>query len=128
MDHTNKMAPAGASAEARVHDDGDDLKGRHQPTTNGAGAQADSAVKRLLNGGVGLLDAGLQAAKRGWKIFPCGKQKLPLVKWSEVATTDEATITAWAKQWPGALWARALPANILLIDLDCKHGNNGIRE
>jgi hypothetical protein len=80
------------------------------------------------NGGSDLLDAGLRATARGWKIFPCNYRKEPLVKWSEAATTDEGTIRAWAKQWPGALWARALPADILLIDLDLKHGNNGIRE
>src|SRR5215470_10634366 len=44
------------------------------------------------------------------------------------ATTDETIIRAWAKNWPGALWGRALEANVLVIDLDMKHGKNGICE
>src|SRR6516165_10373514 len=79
-------------------------------------------------GGTDVLDALLRAAKRGWKIFPCNGRKKPLVAWSQAATTDVATIEAWAKQWPGALWARALPPDVLLIDLDRKHGLNGPKE
>jgi hypothetical protein len=79
-------------------------------------------------GGLNLLDAGLRAARRGWRIFPCDSKKQPIVKWAQAATTDEATIETWAKQWPGALWGRALDKDTLVIDLDVKHGNNGIRE
>src|SRR5207244_538928 len=60
--------------------------------------------------------------------FPCNGKKEPLVQWSKAATTDEATITAWAKSYPGALWGRALPADTLVLDLDQKRGNNGIKE
>jgi Bifunctional DNA primase/polymerase, N-terminal len=93
-------------------------------------AQAQSGAEAIKEcGGTDLLDAGLRAAKRGWRIFLCDGSKKPLVKhWREEATTDEATIKAWAKQWPGAMWARALPADVLLIDLDLKHGRNGVRE
>ena len=86
-------------------------------------------VERIKEwGGNDLLDAGLRAAKRGWNIFPANGKKVPLVRWSQAATTDEATITAWAKHWPGALWGRALPQDVVVVDLDMKHGKNGIRE
>jgi hypothetical protein len=80
-------------------------------------------------GGRDFLDAGLQAAKRGWRIFPCRGNKRPLVDhWDEVATTDELTISRWAKQYPGGLWGRALDADVVVIDLDIKNGKNGFRE
>jgi hypothetical protein len=79
-------------------------------------------------GGSNFLDAGLRAGARGWKIFPVNGKKLPLIRWSQEATTDPTTITAWAKRWPGALWARALPEDVLVLDLDRKHGLNGPKE
>jgi hypothetical protein len=80
-------------------------------------------------GGKDLLSAGLQAAKYHWRIFPCKANKEPLVNnWPQVATTDPATITAWATRWPGAIWARALPADVVVLDLDRKHGLNGVME
>jgi hypothetical protein len=79
-------------------------------------------------GGENLLDAGLRAAARGWRIFPCTGKKHPLVKWAEEASTDKAIITAWAKQYPGAVWGRALPPEEVILDLDMKYGKNGKRE
>jgi hypothetical protein len=80
-------------------------------------------------GGEDFADAGLQAASRGWRIFPCKANKEPLVNnWPQVATTDPAIITAWATRWPGAIWARALPAGVVVLDLDRKHGLNGVLE
>jgi hypothetical protein len=78
------------------------------------------------HGGKDLLDAGLRAADRRWRIFPCKGDKTPLVDhWPQVATTDKLTIARWAKQYPGGLWGHALDADTVVIDLDIKRGKNG---
>ena len=97
--------------------------------TSATGAQADSVAQRIQElGGDNLLDAGLRAAKRGWKIFPCNVKKEPLAQWTQAATTDPATITAWSKWRLVTMWARALPEDVVVIDLDRKHGKDGVRE
>jgi Bifunctional DNA primase/polymerase, N-terminal len=89
-------------------------------------SKADCLFDEL--GGSDLLDAGLQAAARGWKIFPCTTQKKPLVQWREAAATDPTTIIAWSKWQLVSMWARAFPPEVLVIDLDRKHGKDGVRE
>jgi hypothetical protein len=96
-------------------------------TTTNSGLQAESLYE--ANGGTDLLDAGLRAIARGWKIFPCDGKKIPLTPHGHKdGTTDEKQIRAWAKQYPGALWGFALPKDIVVVDLDMKHGKNGKRE
>jgi hypothetical protein len=81
------------------------------------------------HGGSDLLDAGLRAAQRGWKIFPCHSNKKPLTENGfHDASTDEQRIRAWAKQYPGGLWGYAIPKGIVLVDLDLKRAKNGIAE
>jgi putative DNA primase/helicase len=111
-----------------THDD--DVNRQPNNSTDSAGAQAPSAADQIKRfGGVDLLDAGLRAAQRGWEIFPCNGKKEPLTPHGfKDATTDEQQIKAWAKSLPGALWGYALPKEIVVIDLDMKHGCNGIRE
>ena len=109
------------------------LKRPEHFSANGAGTQAEASIdtedkKNKEWGGEDLLDAGLRAAARGWRIFPCNSRKKPLVAWGLAATTDPVTITAWAKQFPGALWGRALPPDVLVTDLDRKKGKNGVLE
>jgi hypothetical protein len=111
-----------ASREASVHDN---INRQDNNSTTSARSKAERIAE---NGGENLLDAGLRAAARGWKIFPCDAKKHPLVKWREEATTDEAQIRAWAAKWPGAWWGRALTKDEVILDLDMKHGKNGIRE
>jgi hypothetical protein len=104
----------------------DDLNRQPQYSAKTPGVQGASVAE---HGGGDFLDAGLQAAKRGWRIFPCKGNKKPLVDhWNKVAATDELTITRWAKQYPGGLWGRALEADVLVIDLDIKRGKNGFKE
>src|SRR5262249_10742005 len=128
MDETKKTS-AGETAEANGAYDGDDVNRCQHNSANTGNSKADGAAERIKEfGGENLLDAGLRAADRGWKIFPCKSDKTPLVQWSQAATTDEAIITAWAKHWPAAQWGRALPQDVVVVDLDTKHGKNGIRE
>ena len=106
----------------------DDGVNRHDTytTTGGRSKVRDNAEE---NGGENLLDSGLRYIKRGWKIFPCNSRKIPLTPHGFYdSTTDEVQITEWAKQYPAALWGFALPKDIVVIDLDMKHGKNGIRE
>jgi putative DNA primase/helicase len=50
-----------------------------------------------------MLAAALLYARHGWPIFPCSRNKRPLVKNGfKVATTDEAQIRAWWGRWPDA--------------------------
>ena len=104
----------------------DDPNRQQQYSTQSPGAQGASTTE---HGGNDLLDAGLQAAKRGCRIFPCKGNKTPIVDhWDKVATTDELTIARWAKGNPGALWGHALDADAVVIDLDIKRGKNGFTE
>jgi Bifunctional DNA primase/polymerase, N-terminal len=102
----------------------------HCSSTSGERAQQQDSADCLFDehGGSDLLDAGLKAIARAWKIFPCNTQKKPLVKWREAATTDPATITSWTKWKLVSMWARAFPEDVLVIDLDRKHGKDGVRE
>jgi hypothetical protein len=77
-------------------------------------------------GGVNLLDAGLRAIARGCAIFPCNGKKIPLTSHGfKDATTDEQQLRSWVQQYPGALWGYAVPRDIVVLDLDMKHGKNG---
>src|SRR5262249_45666768 len=130
MESQNEKTPAGEATRVNGVSDGGALNHRPHTTVKGGGNKAQIVAERLVeNGGENLLDAGLRAAKRSWKIFPCNCKKEPLTSHGfKDATTDEAIIRAWARNWAGALWGRALEASVLVIDLDMKHGENGILE
>jgi KaiC/GvpD/RAD55 family RecA-like ATPase len=66
-------------------------------------------------------------AQKGWQIFPVkSHDKTPLVKWADVATTDEMTITGWWDTQPGANIGIACGARsgIVVLDVDPAHGGN----
>jgi len=63
------------------------------------------------------------------RVFPCNAQKRPLTEHGlNDATTDEAQINAWWNRWPHADPAWAVPKEIVVGDLDCKNGKNGIKD
>ena len=68
----------------------------------------------------GALESALAFARAGFPVFPCGHDKRPLVKWTEAATTDDATICRWWRKWPDAMIG--LPtgstSGLYVIDLD----------
>jgi len=69
MADTDKMASAGGTAKARSYDGGEGLNLRQHTSANTGNSKADDAADRDKEcGGKNLLDAGLQAAKRGWCI------------------------------------------------------------
>ncbi len=51
-----------------------------------------------------------------------------ITAWPNEATTDEPTICAWWRQWPTANVGVACGAasNLLVLDVDVKHGHDGI--
>jgi hypothetical protein len=108
-----------------VHDD--DI---NNVTTDSGASKASSVADQIKEfGGTDFLDAGLRAAQRGWSIFPCNGKKEPLTRHGcKDATTDEQQIKSWAQQYPGGLWGYALPKEIVVVDLDTKHGRSGITE
>jgi hypothetical protein len=49
-------------------------------------------------------------------------------KWKERASSDYATVKRWLQQWPGCDLAVALPAHIVVVDLDPREKCNGYEQ
>lgn len=50
-----------------------------------------------------MLAAALDYARRGWAVFPCGRDKRPLIKdWPHMATMAPEKIREWWGRWPDA--------------------------
>jgi putative DNA primase/helicase len=67
-------------------------------------------------------------AKRGYKVFPVGTDKKPLIKdWQNAASSAPAQVDQWYDRWPDANIAiqcgRA--SNLAVIDIDVKNGAQG---
>ena len=75
------------------------------------------------------LDEVLRHAAHGFKIFPVDARKRPLIEhWRDDATSDPSAIKAWWERWPHADPALALPAGMVVVDIDVKHGRDGYRD
>jgi hypothetical protein len=70
-----------------------------------------------------LKDHALAYAELGLEVFPLNADKTPRTThgWKE-ATTDTALIEAWWTRWPGALIGCRIPAGLVLLDVDPRHG------
>lgn len=71
------------------------------------------------------LDLARYYGSRGWRVFPCvPHDKLPMVKWREQATTEDAMIAGWWDTQPDAnigLMA-GRESGLVVLDVDPAHG------
>jgi AAA domain/Bifunctional DNA primase/polymerase, N-terminal len=75
------------------------------------------------------LDWWLAYADAAMATFPVGADKKPLTAHGvKDATTDKAQIRAWAEKWPHADIAWAVPETIVVVDLDCGRGSDGLSD
>ena len=64
-------------------------------------------------------------SEHGWEIFPCKpKDKTPLVKWADVATTDMFQIAEWWSMYPDATIGMATGKRSGFFALDVYAGHN----
>ena len=64
-------------------------------------------------------------SKQGWQSFPCRPHdKTPLVKWADVATTEENMLVGWWDNFPDANIGIACGkrSGIVVLDVDAGHG------
>jgi hypothetical protein len=77
-----------------------------------------------------LIDAALNLAALGWQVFPCiwwsgESAKAPLVKNGfHDATSDPRLIKRWWTKWPAAMIGAAVPAWLVVLDIDPRHGGS----
>jgi hypothetical protein len=74
---------------------------------------------------VNTLDFALAYAGKGWEVFPCKpKDKLPLVKWADMATIETNMLMGWWDTNPTANIAIATGkrSGIIVLDVDTDHG------
>lgn len=72
-----------------------------------------------------LLRAALDYVGAGWAVFPCDRDKRPLVaRGFHAASTDPTTVTSWWKNWPQASIGAAVPMAFAVIDVDPRHGGD----
>ena len=74
-----------------------------------------------------MVAAALDLAAAGWEVFPLVENtKRPLTAHGvKDATTDADTIRAWWERNPGANLGLAPGADVLVLDVDTKHGIDG---
>jgi Bifunctional DNA primase/polymerase, N-terminal len=71
-------------------------------------------------------DFALRLAEAGFEIFPCGQDKIPLVKWKTMSTGDPEAVAEMWHRFPGALPAVDLAkADLLVLDGDRHAGPDG---
>lgn len=73
------------------------------------------------------LDAALDAARRGFRVFPIGRDsRIPWDKgWQTAATTDEAAVAEWWTENRNYNIGIATGQGLLVIDVDVKDGKRG---
>ena len=64
------------------------------------------------------LIGALEAATRGWRVFPLLAKDLPIRGWQSAATTDPVQIGAWAQQFPGFAIKCGRDSGLFVLDDD----------
>jgi replicative DNA helicase len=70
------------------------------------------------------LDLALKYADRGWQVFPClPRDKKPLVRWADMATTETNMLMGWWDTTPNANIGIACGkrSGIIVLDVDAGH-------
>src|SRR5690606_13129278 len=83
-----------------------------------------------------LMQAALEYARRGWRVFPCrpgDKRPMKGFRWRDEATIDEETIKRWWKRWPEANIGLATGGGrdgdgVVELDVDGEEGKRCLRE
>ena len=75
------------------------------------------------------LHAALEAASRGWSVFPIiPGTKRPLIPWRDFSSNSRDQIEDWNNRYPNCNWGVDCgKSNLLVIDVDNKHGVNGAK-
>lgn len=70
-----------------------------------------------------LQEAALDYARQGWGVFPCGRNKKPLIEGGfHAASSEPDQINAWWARWPRASIGTAVPESLAVIDVDGLEG------
>jgi len=75
-----------------------------------------------------LLESALDAARRGWHVFPCavgGKRPALRGNWQELTTTSPEQVRDWWARAPYNIGIACGPSGLVVIDLDLPRGVAG---
>lgn len=73
---------------------------------------------RAADSAMSTFDVALAYGRRGYRVFPCGRDKRPLVRWTKAAATDARTIRKWWQRWPEAMIGLCTGDGLSVVDLD----------